>query len=201
LRLSVFAPACRQRQVYKSAAGALARKLNTSSKYCVMKLYLPLAAALFLAACSPPKQSTTIVTRTSNQAMTEPADSVIFVKSEIEIEQKDKLPQILGGWTLVSMQRQTKLPLENLSDVTIKLNPGGQFTANTSCGTLNGQYTVKGMSIKFNNVSTTWNACNNSDQVNEMVRLLQNTVSMYTVEGNVMTWRDNSSNIVFQARR
>jgi heat shock protein HslJ len=165
-----------------------------------MKRSMPfLAMIFFLVSCSSPKE-TTITTTNTNQAL-EPADSVVFVKVPLEFEQKDLLPQMLGNWSLQSMQRQTKLPLEALQNTTFSLNSGGTFSANTDCGTLSGNYSVKGVSIKFNNINSSLANCSNTDQLNEMVRLLQNTVSMYTVEGNEMTFRDNSSNIIFKARR
>jgi heat shock protein HslJ len=165
-----------------------------------MKRSMPfLAMIIFLGSCSSPKE-TTMTTTSSSQAL-EPADSIVYVKAPLEFEQKDFLPQMLGNWSLNSMQRQTKLPLETLQNITFTLNTGGTFNANTGCGTLSGNYTVKGVSIKFNNINSSLANCSNTDQLNEMVRLLQNTVSMYTVDGNEMTFRDNSSNIIFQARK
>jgi heat shock protein HslJ len=167
-----------------------------------MKRYFPFVSILLLAACSTPSQTTqTTISSTSSSQALEPEDSVVVVKMPIEFEQKDLLPQLLGSWGVQSMQRQTKLPLENLSNISLNLQSGGAFTANTNCGPLSGSYSVKGMSIKFNDVRSSWNNCGNTEQLNEMVRLLQKTVSMYTVEGNSMTLRDNSSNVIFRANR
>ena len=166
-----------------------------------MRNILPLITLAILVSCSAPKESTTTYTTTSiNQAM-EPADSIVYYKTTIDFEQKDMLPQMLGDWSLASMQRQARLPLETLNSVSISLKPGGVIHANSSCGSFNGNYSVKGMSVKFSNLKSSWSNCSNTEQMNEMLRLLQNTVSMYTIEGNTMTFRDNSSNIVFTARK
>lgn len=162
-----------------------------------MKNYFFIMAILLFAACSTRKQTTqtTVITK----EIKEPEDSIVYVKTPLEFEQKDQLPLLLGSWNLLSMQRQTKLPVESLSNYSLTLHSGGHFTSNTYCGTISGNYSVKGMSIKFNDVKIAWNSCNNNGQVNELIRLLQNTVSMYTVDNSSLTLQDNSSNVIFRA--
>src|ERR1043165_932723 len=107
-------------------------------------------AVLLLAACTSTKK-TTLVTTNSNQAYvtTKDADSIIYYKTSIEFEQKDYLAQMLGSWNVHTMQRQTKLPEEALN-VSLQLNEDKTFVAKTTCGEMKGTYSVKGVSIKFN---------------------------------------------------
>lgn len=171
-----------------------------------MKKYLPLLAAAFFTACSSTKKATqpvvvTTTTTTTTTTAMDPADSVVFVNVPIQVDAKDNLPMMLGSWNLLTMQRQARLPEESLSNISLTIKSDGKFIASTDCGDVSGTYTVKGMSIKFFNVSPNWSSCNNAEQLKEMARLMENTVSMYTVGPHAMTLRDNSSNIIFKAKR
>ena len=163
-----------------------------------MKYFCTLAV-LVLAACTTTKK-TTLTSNGSNQALSEPADSIVYYKTTFEAEQKDYLPFMLGNWVVQTMQRQAKLPEETLN-ISLQLNEDRTFVARTGCGDMKGTYTVKGVSIKFHHIDFNRSNCANSEQLDEMVRLLTYTVSMYTVNGNMLTLKDNSSNNIFRATR
>lgn len=154
-------------------------------------------AVLILAACTTTKK-TSLTSTSSNQAFEDVADSIVYYKTTFEADQKDYLHMMLGNWTIHSMQRQVKLPEETLN-IPLQLNADKTFVIKTTCGDMKGTFAVKGVSIKFNDVSHI--NCANSEQLNEMIRLLTNTVSMYTVNGNMLSLKDNSSNNVFRASR
>lgn len=158
---------------------------------------LPFLMVMMLVSCSTERKTTTVVTETSGQAK----DDVIieYYETDFEVRQKDYVSQLIGSWKINSMQRQARLPQEDLNDVSIALNADKTFTVSTACGDVKGDYVVKGTSIKFNNVQSAATNCANAEQVSELVRLLSNTVSAYTVADNSLWLRDGSTNIVFRA--
>lgn len=115
-------------------------------------------------------------------------------------DQKDYLPMMLGNWLLHTMQRQATLPEETLN-LSLQLNPDHSFALSTACGEMKGSYSVKGVSIRFTTTDKIRSSCENAGQLNEMERLLTNTVSLYTVNGNMLFLKDNSGNNVFRVTR
>lgn len=147
--------------------------------------------------CSTERNSTVITTESSEPAL---ADyEVEYYETDFEVRQKDYINLLTGTWTINSMQRQARLPIENLSGMTLVLNTDRSFNIKADCGNITGNYTVKGTSIKFSNVSSNTNSCTNTEQVSELVRLLSNTVSAYTVDNSSLWLRDGSTNIIFKA--
>jgi heat shock protein HslJ len=106
-----------------------------------------------------------------------------------------------GKWEVVSMQRQQKADKETLSNVYIEFRNDLSFGGNASCNNMSGVYTLKGTSVKFSNIISTKMACNNLDQENAFLQLLEDRVSAYTVDANKLLLRDGSSNIVFECIR
>ena len=158
---------------------------------------LPFLMVILLVSCSTERKTTTVVTETSGQAK----DDVIieYYETDFEVRQKDYVNQLIGTWKINTMQRQARLPQEDLKGVSFTLNSDKTFSVSTACGDVKGDYVVKGTSIKFNNVTSATADCASAEQVNELVRLLSNTVSAYTVADNSLWLRDGSTNIVFRA--
>ena len=121
-------------------------------------------------------------------------------KLTFEADQKDYLPQMLGNCVIHFMKRQARLPEETLN-ITIQLNENKAFVANTACGDLTGHYSVKGMSIKFRDLRYNRDRCGSVEQLDEMERLLTQSVSLCTVNGNMLFQKDNSGNNVFRVTR
>lgn len=160
-----------------------------------MKLLYLLTGIIFLA-CSPQKHTTAM--RSTNTGFAK--DSVEYYLTDIETRQKNYLTQLQKTWSLVSMQRQAKVAIENLNSHTLVFNQDMSFRLTTSCSTIIGDYEVKGTGIKFKNIASTKNAnCNNQNQEDELLRLLQDRVSAYTIENRNLLLRDNATNIVFRA--
>ena len=154
---------------------------------------------ILLASCAPQQKTTSarLVNTSSSFAM----DSVVYVETEFEARQYNDLALLAGSWNLDKMQRQQRLPEETLDNAKFYLANDGTFKITAACGYVNGNYTIKGRSIKFSNAAGEWFNCANMEQASELTRLLNNTVSAYTVTGNTLYLRDGSSNIVFTASR
>ena len=164
-----------------------------------MKSLCTLAVLCMAIACSTPR-ATTFNHTSSHQALSEQADSTTYARLTFVADQKDYLPMMLGPWLVHTMRRQTTLPEETLN-LPLHLNGDQTFVASTSCGDIRGKYSVKGVSIRFLDVSYSPENCSNTAQFDEMVRLLTNTVSLYAVNGNMLFLKDNSGNNVFRATR
>ena len=162
--------------------------------------YTVLAAAiLFLSACTSQKKATTLRVEQSSSAFA--VDSIGYYETEYEARQYNDLGLLVGSWNLDKMQRQARLPEESLGAATFSLGNDGRFRISTTCGYVTGDYILKGRSIKFSNASSEWYDCADKEQASELVRLLNNTVSAYTVSGDQLLLRDGASNIVFSATR
>ena len=126
---------------------------------------------------------------------------VEYYETDFEARQKDYLNLLMGDWTISTMQRQARLNSENLNNVALSLNADKTFRIATACSTISGTYSVKGTSIRFNTIVSASNGCGTTEQESELVRLLGQTVSAYTVNSNSLLLRDGTSNIVFRAEK
>ena len=163
-----------------------------------MKSFL-VSAVLLLAACSSTRQ-TTVHSDGTYQAKTEAPNGISFAKMTFVADQKDYLPQLQGQWLIHTMQRQAQLPEETLN-LALRLHGDKTFVAATACGDISGTYSVKGVSIRFGDVRYDNTVCENKEKLDEMVRLLTQSVSLYTVNGNMLFLKDNSGNNVFRVTR
>lgn len=161
-----------------------------------MKL-APLVVVLLIIACSSPKPVAKL--RSTNTSLAK--DSIVYYETDFETRQKNYLDLVQAQWQLTSMQRQAKLEVESLSNYTITFNKDMTFTISSPCGTLNGNYDVKGTGLKFNNITTNNTNCTNSEQHAELIQLLKQRISAYTVNSKELLLRDPATNIVFKAIR
>lgn len=164
-----------------------------------MKWITAFAAFCLFAACSPVRQ-TTLTSTGAHSAKAEPTLEASFAKLTFVADQKDYLPQLQGQWLIHTMQRQVRLPEESLN-LALYLSDDKTFLATTACGEMKGSYSVKGVSIRFGNVIIDDAACENKEQITEMIRLLTQNVSLYAVNGNMLFLKDNSGNNVFRVTR
>jgi heat shock protein HslJ len=164
------------------------------------KLSCAIALIVYLLACAPAKQAAParhITVRDVEDTTT----IVQVVETDFEARQKSDLSKMTGKWEVISMRRQQKAELENLSNVYFELNPDLTFAGKGGCNSMTGKFSVKGSSIKFNSIASTKMACDNMDTENAFFNLLENRVSEYTYKGNELLLRDGSSNIVFECKR
>lgn len=159
------------------------------------------AAASLLINCSSPKRFEAGRPRFIVRGDTSTKDSIIVVETEVEGRQRSDFDKMLGSWDVVTMRRQQKAELENLSNVHFELKADSTFTGKGGCNIINGKFSVKGSSIKFKSIISTRMACDNMDKENAFLNLLENRISEYTFNGNQLLLRDGASNIVFECKR
>jgi heat shock protein HslJ len=160
---------------------------------------VPVTAIFIFMSCEAPKEFMNGRPRFIVRGDT--TTKVEYYETDFEARQKDYLNLLMGDWTVSTMQRQARLGIENLNNTSLKLNPDKTFAITSGCSHITGNYSVKGTSIKFNNAVSNNNGCTTTEQENELMRLLTNTVSAYTVSSNSLLLRDGSTNIVFKAGR
>lgn len=128
-------------------------------------------------------------------------DSIVFYDNEIKAKIVSYKKELQGEWKIVSMRRQQKEELENLSGVSILFTADSSFNGKAPCNRIGGVYTLKGAGIIFSKIFSTKMACDKLEQESAMLRLLQETVSTFTVTSDKLLLRDGSANIVFECVR
>lgn len=130
-------------------------------------------------------------------------DSIQIEYYEVEIgsNQKNYMEQLAGSWVIDTMHRQARAVPEALSNVTLSFDTDSTFSGSTGCNNVTGSFRLKGTSIKFKTINATKRACEQPEEEMTLQRLLMQTVSAYTVDGNVLLLRDGSSNVIFRAHR
>jgi heat shock protein HslJ len=128
------------------------------------------------------------------------SDSIEFYDMDIATRQKSYMNLLTGTWDFKVMRKQAKMDPDHLQAITLTLNADSTFTGQASCNKIWGRFSIKGTSIKFNDIASTKMTCNKQEEENWILQLLQNTVSNYTVTKSTLWLRDGSSNIVFEAR-
>jgi heat shock protein HslJ len=160
--------------------------------------FLIVLVFLFFAACSTHKKTTAEKAKEQTAYV---KDSIEFYETDYEVRQKNYLNLMLGSWTVKTMKRQAMIEEEPLTNVSLNFTADSSFTGNGGCNRLSGRYTLKGTSIKFSRIITTKMACANIEQESAFLKLLEETVSAYSVSKNELLLRDGSSNIIFKAVR
>lgn len=128
-------------------------------------------------------------------------DSVVYYEVEIGVNQKNYIEWLAGSWSVDTMRRQARAVPEVLSNVALSFTTDSTYSGNIGCSTVSGTYKLKGTGIKFLTFHSTKEACTQQDQQAAFQRLLTQTVSAYTIDGDVLLLRDGSSNVVFRAHR
>ncbi len=157
-----------------------------------------LVTITLLLSCSGEKKSTATRKPTHTE---EVKDSIVFYDTEIRSKQKSYKKELQGSWNVVTMRRQQKAELESLSGVSIEFRADSAFNGKAPCNRIGGVYILKGTSIKFSKIFATKMACDNLEQETVFLKLLEETVSAYSVSDTKLLLRDGSSNIVFECVR
>ena len=108
---------------------------------------------------------------------------------------------LIGTWVIKTMKKQSQMEPDHLTGVTLTLNKDSSFTGQGSCNKIFGKLSIKGTSVKFNDIASIRMACNRLEQEKWLLQLLQETVSNYSVTTAGLLLRDVSGNIVFEAER
>jgi len=128
-------------------------------------------------------------------------DSAIWYDAEIGTRQKSYQKELQGNWNITVMHRQQKAVPEKLNDVWIGFGPDSAMAGKAPCNNFSGTYILKGTSIRFSKIITTKMACAALENEQEFLRLLEQTVSAYSVSEEKLLLRDGSSNIVFECEK
>lgn len=128
-------------------------------------------------------------------------DSIEFYDTDYATRQKSYMNLLVGTWTITTMKKQTGIDADLLTGVTFTLNSDSTFTGQASCNKIWGKFSIKGTSIKFNDIASTKRTCNKQEEENLFLQLMQEAVTNYTVTKPNLLLRDVSSNIVFEATR
>lgn len=128
-------------------------------------------------------------------------DSIVFYETDIATRQKSFMDLLVGTWTFTKMKKQSQMDADQLTGITLTLNKDSSFTGQASCNKIFGKFSIKGTSIKFNDIASTKMSCNKQEEEKWILQLLQGTVSNYTVTKPNLLLRDVSGNIVFEADR
>ena len=128
-------------------------------------------------------------------------DSVVYYETDIATRQKSFMDLLVGTWTLTKMKKQSQMDADYLKGIILTLNKDSSFIGQASCNKISGKFSIKGTSIKFNDIVSTKMSCDRQDEEAWILQLLQGTVSNYTVTKPNLLLRDVSGNIVFEADR
>jgi heat shock protein HslJ len=128
-------------------------------------------------------------------------DSIEYYEVDVLGKQKNYMDLLVGSWTIDTMHRQSRMEAEALAGIFLNFNADSSFGGNAGCNSISGKYILKGTSIKLSNIIATKMACDRLEQETAILRLLEETVSAYTVDKSKLLLRDGSTNIIFHASR
>ena len=128
-------------------------------------------------------------------------DSIEFYETDYATRQKSYMNLLVGTWSITTMKKQSQLEADNLAGIMLTLNKDSTFSGLAGCNRIWGRFSIKGTSIKFNELASTKKTCAKQEEENWILKLLQETVSRYSVTKPLLLLRDGSSNIVFEAKQ
>ena len=131
----------------------------------------------------------------------ETSDSIEYYITDYATRQKSYMNLLVGTWNVTIMKKQSRIDPDHLTGVTLILKDDSTFSGNASCNKIWGRFSIKGTSIKFNDISSTKTRCGKQEEENWILELLHNTVSNYSVTRQTLLLRDGSSNIIFEAAK
>jgi heat shock protein HslJ len=128
-------------------------------------------------------------------------DSIEYYEVDIIARQKNYMDMLIGNWIIDTMHRQARIKGEPLAGIFLNFKADSSFNGNAGCNNISGKYILKGTSIKLSNIISTKMACDKLEQETALLKLLEETVSAYTVDKSKLLLRDGSTNIIFHASR
>ena len=161
-----------------------------------IRFFFAMTAIFLFTACAAQKKA-----GSTQRDTTAVKDSVEFYETDFEVRQKNYWNLLQGGWVINTMRRQAKMDEEQLSGFYLQFYQDSTFNGNSGCNRISGRYSIKGTSIRFSNIVSTKMACDRMEQEAAYLKLLEQTVSAYTVGGTQLLLRDGASNVVFSANR
>lgn len=128
-------------------------------------------------------------------------DSVVFYKTEVGFVTPDLSPKFNGKWSINVMRRQARAIPDSLQEAYIEFYGDTLFSAYVGCSKLNGKYIIKGPTIKFKVLDTTITSCDSNEIHTWFRKLIQERVSYFGIDEQILQLKDVAYNIVFDCSR
>ena len=129
------------------------------------------------------------------------ADSIVYYKTEIGFIQPDLSPKFKGKWIINVMHRQARAVPDSLSEAYLEFYEDTLFSAYVGCNKLSGKYIIKGPTIKFTILDTSITSCPQHDIESWFIKLMQERVSYFGIDENILYLKDVAYNIVFDCSK
>ena len=160
-----------------------------------MRFFFIIFSAIIVS-CSPSQKPKVVVAQQD-----EILDSLKQYDPTVRAIHRSYEKELLGRWQVLSMKRQQKVPEESLKDVFVEFKPDSTFFGKAPCNGMNGNYSLKGTSIRFQDIIVTDMACEFIQTESVFLKLLIETVAAFTISGDSLLLRDAAGNIVFVGQR
>ena len=128
-------------------------------------------------------------------------DSIVYYKTEIGFIQPDLSPKFKGKWMINVMRRQARAVPDSLSEAYLEFHEDTLFSAYVGCNKLSGKYIIKGPTIKFTILDTSITTCPQNDIESWFIKLMQERVSYFGIDENILFLKDVAYNIVFDCSK
>lgn len=127
-------------------------------------------------------------------------DSVVYYETEIGYIMPDHSQKFRGKWDIQVMRRQARAVPDTLKNCYIEFKEDMLFTAYVGCNVLNGNFIIKGPTIKFNVTDSALAPCA-GDIEKWFIKLMQERVSYFGIDAKVLYLKDVAYNIIFNCAR
>lgn len=107
---------------------------------------------------------------------------------------------IEGRWVITKMHRQPNSVAEDLSNVSLTFADSA-FAGKAPCNSIAGDCYINGMKIKFINIISTKMACANLEQETAYLKLLENTISNFSIKDEILFLKDAAGKIIFEGAK
>ena len=128
-------------------------------------------------------------------------DSIVYYKTEIGFIQPDFGPKFKGKWMINVMRKQARAIPDSLTQAYLEFYEDTLFSAYVGCNKLSGKYIIKGPTIKFTILDTSIAACPQNDIESWFIKLMQERVSYFGIDENILYLKDVAYNVVFDCSK
>ena len=128
-------------------------------------------------------------------------DSIVYYKTEIGFIQPDHSPKFRGKWMINVMRKQARAIPDSLAEAYLEFYEDTLFSAYVGCNKLSGKYIIKGPTIKFTILDTSIPVCPQHDIETWFIKLMQERVSYFGIDENILYLKDVAYNIVFDCSK
>jgi len=127
-------------------------------------------------------------------------DSIVIYETEIGYQMPDHSAKFKGKWDIQVMRKQARAIPDSLMNSYFEFDGDTAFSAFVGCNKLSGTYIIKGPTIKFTVTDSLISTCDN-DLEQWFIKLIQERVSYFGVDENILFLKDVAYNIVFDCAR